>query len=386
VRANGEGGAAEGDRTRLRRYARLLPAALCLIGVLLELVTPRDATFSAPFVAAPLAAAALLALRGTIITGLLSSALLAGFVLFRDSAIDTLETQTRIVTGVTVAVLAVGVNLVLRRSNEQLASARTVAEAVQLAVLPAPPARLSGLALAARYRAAQANTRVGGDFYAAEETPYGVRLLIGDVRGKGLGAVEAVVIVVGAFREAAEQEVSLVGVAARLDRALQREGSRQLGSAQFEGFTTAALVEIPWDEYGNTADSHIMRIVNRGHPGPLLINRGRTTLLEPSTPALPLGMTELGVWPDHVDEVPFPPGSQLLLYTDGLSEARSSKGDFYDPVQRLARSFFAHPGELLETVLTDVESHTGGVAGDDMALLAVAHQKPAPVTLRSGSG
>ncbi|WP_326689422.1 serine/threonine-protein phosphatase [Streptomyces sp. NBC_01795] len=375
--------AAERRRNRLRRYARLLPAVLVLVGVVLELVTPRDATFSAPFVAAPLAAAALLGLWGTITTSFLSLVFLAGFLLFRDSTIGSLETQTRIATGATVAVLAIGVNLLLRRSSDRLASARTIAEAVQIAVLPSPPASLSGLALAVRYRAAQANTRVGGDFYAAEETPHGVRLLIGDVRGKGLGAVEAVVIVVGAFREAAEQEANLGGVAARLDRALQREGRRQLGTAQYEGFTTAALVEIPWDEHGNTAGSHVIRIVNRGHPGPLLINRGRTTLLEPSVPALPLGLTELGVWPDHTDEFPFPPGSHLLLYTDGLSEARNAKGDFYDPVKRLAHSFFAHPGELLETVLADVESHTGGVSADDMALLAVAHQKSTHVTLRS---
>lgn len=361
---------------RLRSLARALPGALLVLGLVLELATPPNVTVSAPFAAAPLAAAALLSLRGTVATGIASFGAVVLITWLHDATGPDIEPQARSVTIGTVAVLAVGVNYVLRRSDEQLASARVVAEAVQLAVLPTPPTRVADFAIATRYRAAQAGTRVGGDFYAVEETPYGVRLLIGDVRGKGLGAVEAVVIVVGAFREAAEQEESLSGVAGRLDRALQREGRRQLGTARFEGFTTAVLAEIPLRQ-----DHCVVRIVNRGHPGPVLLHRGRTTLLEPTEPALPLGMTELGVWPDETDEVPFPPGAQLLLYTDGLSEARNADRVFYDPAARLSRSYFAHPEELLETVLIDVADHTGGEQVDDMALLAVAHESVRPPSL-----
>ncbi|MGY1436586.1 PP2C family protein-serine/threonine phosphatase [Streptomyces reniochalinae] len=371
---------------RLRRLARLLPAALFALGLVLELATPPGVTVSAPFAATPLAAAALLSFRATVVAGVASSGTVALLTWLHDEVGPDIEPEARSITIATVSALAVGVNYVLRRSGEQLASARVVAEAVQLAVLPTPPTRAGGLVFATRYRAAQTDARIGGDFYAVEETPYGVRLLLGDVRGKGLGAVEAVVIVVGAFREAAEQEETLAGVAARLDRALQREGRRQLGTARFEGFTTAVLVEIPAHPPhpgpatpGGTAPQHagsgpVLRLVNRGHPGPVLLHQGRTTLLEPDEPALPLGMTELGVWPDEIDEVPFPAGSQLLLYTDGLSEARNAHGVFYDPAGRLSRSYFADPEELLETVLIDVADHTGGEAVDDMALLAVAHE------------
>ncbi|WP_369203241.1 PP2C family protein-serine/threonine phosphatase [Streptomyces sp. PU-14G] len=369
---------------RLRRLARLLPAALFALGLVLELATPPNVTVSAPFAATPLAAAALLSFRGTVIAGVGSSGAVVLLTWLHDEAGPDIEPEARSITIVTVSALAVGVNYVLRRSGEQLASARVVAEAVQLAVLPTPPTRAGGLVFATRYRAAQTDARIGGDFYAVEETPYGVRLLLGDVRGKGLGAVEAVVIVVGAFREAAEQEETLADVAARLDRALQREGRRQLGTARFEGFTTAVLAEIPTHPDGpgtprgaapqGAAEGPVLRLVNRGHPGPVLLRHGRTTLLEPDEPALPLGMTELGVWPDEIDEVPFPPGSQLLLYTDGLSEARNADGVFYDPAGRLSRSYFADPEELLETVLIDVADHTGGESSDDMALLAVAHE------------
>ncbi|WP_051845954.1 PP2C family protein-serine/threonine phosphatase [Streptomyces sp. NRRL F-5053] len=403
----------------LRRWAGRLPYLIIAVGIAAELLTPRHVTVSAPFAAAPLVAAAFLSFRGTLAVGVLTCGCLVLVVELHDT-VGGYEVGGRTLTVVTVTLLALGVNYVLRRSGEQLASARVVAEAVQLAVLPAPPSHIDGLALAARYRAARADARIGGDFYAAEETSHGIRLIIGDVRGKGLGAVEAVVIVVGAFREAAEQEPTLADVAARLDRALQREGRRQLGTALFEGFTTALLVEIPVpapagrgealtgqesrgghageEGSGGEGSGHggggerVVRMVNRGHPGPLLLHRGRATLLEASEAALPLGLAELGVWPDRVDEVAFPPGAHLLLYTDGLSEARDAHGAFYEPEVRLAGRRFADPDELLDTVLADVAAHTaeangghghghgqqgGGVeavdAADDMALLAVAH-------------
>ncbi|MFI7246240.1 PP2C family protein-serine/threonine phosphatase [Streptomyces qinglanensis] len=460
-----------GNLGRLWRLARWLPAALCALGVALDFATPRDVTVSAPFAAAPLAAAAFLTLRGTVLTGMFSSGATILFSAFHDSA-NALEAEARSITIVTVSVLAIGVNYVLVRSGSRLASARSIAEAVQYAVLPAPPSRVGALTVATRYRAAQAEARIGGDFYAAEETPYGVRLLLGDVRGKGLDAVASVVLLVGVFREAAEQEATLPGVAARLDRALQRDAHRLQGAARLEDFSTAVLVEIvdacpqhpappasgassttpedsadsrssatppapdvpavpagsgasdvppsssPLDSSasraggplarsaeapGNAApgepgppggtpgppggpdagddgaavdrtagDDVLLRVVNRGHPAPVLLHRGRATLLEPTIPALPLGMTDLGVWHQQVDEFAFPPGAQLLLYTDGLSEARNPEGDFYQPAQRLSRACFADPEELLATILADVAAHTGGQSADDMALLAVA--------------
>ncbi|MFE3932798.1 SpoIIE family protein phosphatase, partial [Streptomyces goshikiensis] len=61
----------------------------------------------------------------------------------------------------------------------------------------------------------------------------------------------------------------------------------------------------------------------------------------------------------------------LLLYTDGLTEARSGAGEFYDPAARLSGSVFSGPEALLSALSSDVRRHTGGGATDDMALLAV---------------
>ncbi|MFI5829341.1 PP2C family protein-serine/threonine phosphatase [Streptomyces sp. NPDC051578] len=347
-----------------RRVVRTLPFVLIVVGFVFDLVSPPSFTGSPFFSAAPLIAAPLFSFRTTALTGCAAS---LAVVALRGTA-DTgwrVEALTELATVVTVSGLALLINRVVRRSGERLASAREIAEAAQRAVLPVPAERIGGLRVSARYEAAEADAFIGGDLYAVQDTPYGVRLVVGDVRGKGLEAVEAVAVVLGAFREAAETEPTLEALAQRLERALAREGVRRDSLDAVEGFTTGVLGEVP-------PDAGVLRTVNRGHPEPLLLYPdGRLLVLAPSEPALPLGMGELGGWPDRTDEWPFPVGSTLLLYTDGLTEARDAAGEFYDPAARLRGRVFPGPDELLAALADDVHRHTGGGATDDMALLAL---------------
>jgi serine phosphatase RsbU (regulator of sigma subunit) len=349
----------------LRRVLFALPFVMILVAVGLDLATAPTLTGSALFCAAPLVAAPFFSTSGTTLVGMFSVGAVALMrVLDEMSAglTDLAETSSTAV----VALIAVVINRLLRRSGAAVSSARTIAEAAQFAVLPVPPSQLGGFRVAARYRAAQNDARIGGDLYAVQETPYGVRLIVGDVRGAGMDAVGTMVVMIGAFREAAEQETTLTAVAARLEHALHREGQRQRGGDYDEGFTTAALGEIP------AGHPETLRIVNRGHPPPLLLADGHTRFLDPSEPALPLGMSELGEGAaDRIDEVPFPQGTQLLLYTDGLSEARDDSGEFFEPDKALAERAFDDPELLLDAVLVDVQAHTGGASADDMALMAL---------------
>ncbi|MDH2392361.1 PP2C family protein-serine/threonine phosphatase [Streptomyces sp. HNM0663] len=343
---------------------RLLPGLMILGAIFFDLATPAKFTAVPMFAASPLIAAPFFSWRATAITGLAAVVGAMGMHAYNETAAQ-ITALTETTTLVTVAALALLINDVVRRSNQRLASARVIAETAQRAVLPSPADRIGGLQVAARYEAAQEDAFIGGDLFAVQDTPYGVRLVVGDVRGKGLGAVEAVAVVIGAFREAAEQERSLEGVAGRLERALAREGTRRSGLDAVEGFTTAVLAEI-----SRPVDA--LRVVNRGHPAPLLLYAdGRVDMLEPSEAALPLGMGDLGSWPDRAEERPLPPGATLLLYTDGLSEARDSHGVFYDPGERLSGRIFPGPEELLDALVADVRRHTGGGTTDDMALLAV---------------
>lgn len=350
---------------RARRFIRALPPLIIAGGVVFDLSTPPAYTAAPMFSAAPLIAAPFFSMLTTLLTGIAAVVASVGLHIYNDTLTDV-PALTETLTVITVSALALLINRVVRRSGERLASARVIAETAQKAVLPTPAERIGGLQIAARYEAAQADAFIGGDLFAVQDTPYGVRLVVGDVRGKGLDAVEAVAVVIGAFREAAEQESTLEGVAQRLERALAREGTRKTGLDAAEGFTTAVLAEIP-------RGSGLVRVVNRGHPEPLLLYAdGELSLLAPSEPALPLGLGELAAWPDRADEAPYPPGATLLLYTDGLSEARDAAGAFYDPAERLAGRIFPGPEALLDALVDDVRRYTGGGTTDDMALLAVS--------------
>lgn len=341
-----------------------LPPAMIVGGVVFDLMTPTRFTAVPLFAAAPLLAAPIVSWVATLLTGVAALLAVTGMhAINRSFAEITALTETT--TVITVAVLALLINNVVRRSGERLASARVIAETAQRAVLPTPVDRIGGLHIAARYEAAQAGAFIGGDLFAVQDTPYGVRLIVGDVRGKGLDAVGTVAVLIGAFREAAEQERSLEGVAQRLERALGREGTRREGLDAVEGFTTAVLGEIP-------RGTPLVRLVNRGHPEPLVLHAdGSLDVLEPSQAALPLGMGELAGWPDRAQEYPLPDGATLLLFTDGVTEARDDHGDFYDPVARLGGRLFPGPGDLLDALVDDVRRYTGGGSNDDMALLAV---------------
>ncbi|MFF7775481.1 PP2C family protein-serine/threonine phosphatase [Streptomyces tanashiensis] len=387
------GGGGRPEYGGARRFIRALPPLMIVGGVVYDVTTPPEYTAAPLFSAAPLIAAPFFSTLTTLLTGI--AAVLASIGLHAyNGTVDEVAALTETLTVLTVSALALLINRVVRRSGERLASARVIAETAQKAVLPTPAERIGGLQCAARYEAAQADAFIGGDLFAVQDTPHGVRLVVGDVRGKGMDAVEAVAVVIGAFREAAEQERTLEGVAQRLERALTREGTRRDGLDAFEGFTTAVLAEIPRSDGSGTFDGFV-RVVNRGHPPPLMLYAdGRLEPLEPGEAALPLGMGELAAWPDRAEARPFPQGATLLFYTDGLSEARNAQGVFYDPAARLAGRIFPGPEELLDALVDDVRLHTGGGSTDDMALLAVSRpatgqperRRTMPVVPPEGSG
>ncbi|MCI0385947.1 PP2C family protein-serine/threonine phosphatase [Streptomyces sp. CNQ085] len=354
----------------------LLPLLLILLGAGITLLTPDRLIVGAPFAAAILLTASLWTLRGTVYT--VAAVLATEIVLLLASGRSADEVVVRMATNTTVALLALVINRVLARSDVDLASARRVSEAVQLAVLPVPPGRVGELRIAVRYEAAQAHTRIGGDLYGAERTPYGLRMMVGDVRGKGLGAVGTVTVLLGAFREAAEAEEDLAAVADRVEHALLRRAA-QLGAGpgRSEEFATAVFAEVPADAPGS------LRLVNRGHPPPVLLTgEGEVRLLEPDPEAyaLPLGLSGLTGASEsgRTGPVAFPPGSLLLLHTDGLTEARNAADVFYDLGKGLRERRFSEPAALLDHLLAEVGAHTGGHRGDDMALMAVMRGQASP--------
>ncbi|WP_433442245.1 PP2C family protein-serine/threonine phosphatase [Nonomuraea sp. CA-141351] len=350
--------------TRWPWYVSLVPVALIATGIFVNLLSPRDYWGDYQMGAAVVLAGALLSLRQTIAVG--AALVLAELaLLIKDGYFGHPPGTFSLLNAVFTALVGLGVNLVVARHERRLKAVRSVAEAAQRAVLPTPPTYVGRLAIAAAYRTAQFEALIGGDAYAVQDTPYGTRLLIADVRGKGLGAVGTVSVLLGAFREAADQATDLVVLAERVERALVKEASSREEDIRMEGFVTAVLGEI-------TPGADRVRLLNYGHPPPYLLEGDTVSSLDPGEPSLPLCMSSLGAPQPEPEDWPFPVGSTLLLVTDGVTEARDHSGTFYEPARRLGgQGPFRQPDEVVEALVRDVERWTGGPRDDDMAILAI---------------
>ncbi|MFC9116644.1 MULTISPECIES: PP2C family protein-serine/threonine phosphatase [Streptomyces] len=342
-------------------WARCLPAAVLLVALLTDLVWPPFNTF--PLLATvSLIAAPMFSLAWTVGSGAI--ACLVGWLLsFRES--QEVLTRANVIgftTLITLTVVAGFLNRMFAREREQLRTSRQVAEAVQRAVLPTTPDRVRGLAVATRYQAAQEEALIGGDLYAVHDTPHGLRMVIGDVRGKGMQAVRLVNTLLGAFHAVALRLPDLPSVVQAVEAQVQDVKARQ-DDAPYEDFVTAVFVEI-------LPDRSALRMANRGHPAPLLVHAGEVTVLEPEEPSLPLGLGDLAGPAVPVDRCELPPGATLVMFTDGIIEARDRDGVFFDPVPPLTGPLPADPGAVLDTMLTALFRHTKDLE-DDAAALAV---------------
>ncbi|MFB7286097.1 PP2C family protein-serine/threonine phosphatase [Actinacidiphila glaucinigra] len=305
------------------------------------------------------------------------------------AAVAVPDTGQRLGTEVAVlAVLAVCFRLADRRARlaAELERTREIAAAAQQVLLPPLPRCVGGLAVAGDHLSASRGARVGGDLYEVLATPYGVRAVIGDVRGHGLEAVATVAALLGSFREAAHDEPELGGVLHRLDRALHRHLRGRVHAA--EEFVTLMLLELD-EDCG-------VQVINCGHPQPYRLCPGHpgqpgARPLETGEPFPPLGLFEPGPDPKAVPCGELQPGQALFLHTDGVMDARDAAGEFFPllPVLEEAAQAAAHDGalsapDLVDAVRASFLRHTRGRLTDDMALL-VLHRDAPRVPVQAGA-
>jgi Stage II sporulation protein E (SpoIIE) len=336
-----------------------LGAALVVLAVVsgVELTDGSAANFVGWLAAAPLLAAVFGTWREVAGVGILAVLLVVLFDMIDPIGFSG-TAYFRMLAMILVALTAVGVSVAREQQNERYAELSRLATVAQEAVLRPIGPSVGQLAVAGRYVSASAAADIGGDLYEALDTPYGVRMIIGDVRGKGIDAVRMANMVLGAYRHVVFERSELGQIVEDLDRAV----TRSIGD---EDFVTAAFVE----ERGGT-----LTVLNCGHPAPLLLRHGRVIALEPPHPAPPLGFTPRPQpRVEHLE-----PGDRLLLFTDGLAEARRA-GEFFPTADRawalLGHGTVEHGLASLESALLE---WVHGYLDDDIALLLLEYTGAQP--------
>ncbi|WP_316526424.1 PP2C family protein-serine/threonine phosphatase [Kitasatospora brasiliensis] len=267
-------------------------------------------------------------------------------------------------------VAAIGwVSATLRlRQERALADAQLVASIARRVLLRPVPERVGTVRAAVHYEAAAAHARIGGDLYEVVNTRHGVRAVVGDVRGKGLGAVETAAAVLGAFREAAHQEPALDKVAAWLADSLDRALHENDHPGVEEEFVTLVLIAVRPD---GTAE-----IVNCGHPAPLLLRGQDVRPLELAETVPPLGVLDPADVRPPVHRILLQAEDRVLLFTDGVIEARDRAGVFYPLAERFPRCAADRPADVLQRLHEDVVRHVGRQLCDDAAMLLLQFDPP----------
>jgi serine phosphatase RsbU (regulator of sigma subunit) len=345
----------------------VIPVVLIVLIAVADIHSPPDVHLGPALVIAPAITASF---AGPWVTGLIGVLALTAQVIIGvfHGGLLTTNHVVQLATLAVLSVVAVILCEVRERRTRQLAQVRTVAEAAQHVLLWPLPERIGPLRIASMYLAAEDEAQIGGDLYAATRTDGGVRVMIGDVRGKGLAAIGEAALLLGAFRETAHRHTTLPDLAAALEESVGRyladfEPEEEAG----ERFATALLVEIPDDD-------PVTRMTSCGHHPPLLLSPGQTVTIPSLHPAPPLGVGLPGY---TLDVFSFEPGDTLLLYTDGVVEARDGKGDFYPLAERATQWTDSSPAALMHHIRRDLLAHTNGRLGDDAALIAL-HRSRAP--------
>ncbi|MCC9309830.1 serine/threonine-protein phosphatase [Kitasatospora sp. RB6PN24] len=365
---------------RPRRSGRALvclPLGLILVITVVDILSPPSIHLGPLLVVAPALTASF---AGARLTALVSAIAVAALFLIGvlHGGLTTSNHESQIVALVVVSALVVAFRALRERHARELTQVRSVSETAQRVLLRPLPTRIGPLRIASIYLAAEAEAQIGGDLYAASRTVNGTRLIVGDVRGKGLTSLGEAALLLGAFRAAAHLQASLPELAAYLDGSVswdlaaaadgdppdEDETSGPVVHDAAESFITAVILDIP-------DDGSQIQIINCGHPPPLLLHHGRVATLEVRRPAPPLGLGGLLETQYQADSFPFSPSDRLLLYTDGVIEARDEARSFYPLTERIRAWTSERPAALLQHLHRDLLEHAGGRLGDDAAMVAV---------------
>lgn len=246
-----------------------------------------------------------------------------------------------------------------RRAGVTLDNARLHTErmrmlsSLQKSLIPARLPELPGLVLSSRFRPAQVDAEVGGDFYDVFTLSDGSQaLLIGDVCGKGPEAAAVTALARYTVRASAMEVVDPQEIAKRLNAAL-------LEQVEDDRFCTIALARF------TTGDGpRNVELVVAGHPLPVLLGNGSPTTV--GALGTLLGVVETPNLPVH--QFTMSEGESLVLYTDGLSGGLTTD-DAAMAVEVAAEVDTGDGSELADRIDTAALARQSGPNRDDVAVL-----------------
>lgn len=246
-----------------------------------------------------------------------------------------------------------------RLYHEQSHMARTLQRGLLLQELPEIP----GMEVGLEYLSVGQESEVGGDFYDLIDTHYdGWLCLLGDVSGKGARAATSTALIMYALRAVAFQGDKPSMVLAALNEAMFRQDSDNQ-------FCTAISARLEPEECEG-ADVKLT-LARAGHPPPLLL-RGDGSLEELGESGRAIGVFEDFELEDLTMRLE--PGNIIVLYTDGVTEARSTDGKFFgeDRLKKLVQDCAGLDAVTVAGRIKDsVLDHRGGSPGDDVAILVL---------------
>jgi serine phosphatase RsbU (regulator of sigma subunit) len=241
-----------------------------------------------------------------------------------------------------------------------------IAETLQRGLLPSPLPHIPGWSIAAMYRPAGAENEVGGDFYDVFRVPGGWMLVIGDVTGRGARAASITAVARYTLRTAAVLTNDPLAALRTLNKALLARGDTALCSL--------AALTLSEDRF------EPVRLAVAGHPPPLLIDGESVTEVAGADPVL--GAFEDAEWTIARAEVEA--GQQLVVVTDGITEAQGPEGRFGEDRLREHLCGATNPALVVQRLEGSLHSFTEGRFDDDVAVLAIARASADSGTVPSG--
>jgi len=222
--------------------------------------------------------------------------------------------------------------------NARLASERgEIAATLQRGLLPPPLPEIEGWSAAALYRPAGEENDVGGDFYDAFQLESGWMLVIGDVTGRGASAAAITAQARYTLRTAAAITSDPLVALTALNRALL--------SGSEPALCSVAAIAL------RDSTSNVAEIVVAGHPPPLLVGPDRVVEAAGTGPVL-------GAFPDAswaLDACRVEAGEQLIVFTDGVTEAMGPAGRFGEERLREQLLGTGTPGQAVQRVEAALE-------------------------------